>query len=294
MKGKIAPLWISLVVLSLIAATLGGCAQATPTAAPTQAAAQATQAPAVKPTEPKPAATQPPAPTVPPAPKAVVNRAGVKLPADAAPIEQQVLNLGTTESKWMSWDGSVYDSNTGTVYGIHDSCVRPDKEFVPQPNACESWEISKDGLTWTFRLRKDKVWSDGKPITADDWVFSLQHYARPDFDFEWFYSMANIVNWGDVVSGKKPPEELGVKKVDDYTFSVMTSKPAPFLIKQFAALWVVPKHIVKDPKADGSWALDPTKAVSAGPYKFDHWTKGKELVWVANDKYTGPFPPMME
>jgi ABC-type transport system substrate-binding protein len=274
MRGKLTTTLVSLLVLSLVVSTaLVGCGQPTQEAEPTKAVEQPTEAPA----ETK-----------------VVNRAGVELPADAAPIEEQVLRLGATEYSWLTWSYTAYDFTMGPLYGIHDSCVRPDKEFQPQPAGCESWEVSDDGLTWTFHLPEDKVWSDGTPVTADDWVFTLQRYARPDYDFEWFYSMAGIVNWDAVVSGDLPPEELGVKKVDDYTWTVTTNQPTPFLVKQFADLWVAPKHIVKDRLADGSWALDPETAISAGPYKLDHWTKGKEIVWVANDKYTGPYPPMMD
>jgi ABC-type transport system substrate-binding protein len=273
MRDRLITPLVSLVVLFvMVSSTLVGCGQPTQEAPPTQAVEQPTEAPAAK----------------------IVNRAGVELPADAAPVEEQVLRLGATEYSWLSWDYTAYDFTMGPTYGIHDSCVRPDKEFQPQPAGCESWEVSDDGLTWTFYLPKDKVWSDGTPVTADDWVFTLQRYARADYDFEWFYSMAGIVNWDAVVSGDLPPEELGVKKVDDYTWTVTTNQPAPFLVKQFADLWLAPKHIVKDRMADGSWALDPATAVSAGPYKLDHWTKGKEIVWVANDKYTGPYPPMMD
>jgi peptide/nickel transport system substrate-binding protein/oligopeptide transport system substrate-binding protein len=273
MKTRFASLLVLLVIVSMIASTvLVGCA--TKEAKPTEAEVEkATEAPAAA---------------------KVVNRAGVELPADAAPIEEQVLNLGATEYSWLSWSFTAYDFTMGPLYGIHDSCVRPDKEFQPQPSGCESWEVSDDGLTWTFHLPKDKVWSDGQPITADDWVFTLQRYARADYDFEWFYGMAGIVNWDAVVSEESPPEELGAKKVDDYTFTVTTNQPAPFLVKMFADLWVAPKHVVKDRMADGSWALDPATAVSAGPYKLDHWDKGKEIVWVANDKYTGPYPPTMD
>lgn len=224
----------------------------------------------------------------------VVNSAGVELPADAAPIDDQVLNLAQTEFSWWDWSFTAYDVTGGSLWALHDSCVRPDKEFNPQPSACESWEVSEDGLTWTFHLPEDKVWSDGEPVTADDWIFTLQRYARADYDFEWFYSMMGITNWGAVVSGDVPPEELGVEKVDDYTFTVTTDQPAPFLIKQFADIWVVPEHIVQDRMVDGSWAIDPETAVSAGPYKLESYEKGVRMVTVANDLYTGPFPPMME
>ena len=194
----------------------------------------------------------------------------------------------------MTWDASVYSENVGDNFAWADSCARPNKDFEPQPNACTSWSVSDDGLTWTFNLQKDKVWSDGKPITADDWVFTLQRFARPDYDFEWFYGMMGIQNWSQVVSGEVPPEELGVKKVDDYTFTITTDQPTPYLIKIMSDVWVVPQHIVKDRLDDGTWALKPENWVFAGPYKLETWDKGKQLVFVANDKYTGPFPPMLD
>ena len=216
------------------------------------------------------------------------------MPADAAPLDKQVLHLVDYESKWVGSDTSMYDSLSLSTFTVHDSCARPDRNFVPQPNACESWTTSDDGLTWTFKLPQDKVWSDGEPITANDYVFTLQRFARPDYDFEWYYAMADIVNWNEVVTGEVPPEQLGAKVVDDYTFSVTTNRPIPYLIKIFTDLWVVPQHIVKDRLADGAWALDPKTAVSAGPYKIESYERGKQVVMVANDKYTGPFPPMFD
>jgi len=302
MKSKLArPLFV-MTLLSVIAALILGCTAPAPAPqqpAPTAAKAAEPAKPAAEPTK-APAAAEPtkaPAPQPTAAPKAaegVVNRAGVKLPADAAPLAKQVMRYAETEAKWMTWDASVYDENWGDYVAWADSCIRPDKNYVPQPNICTKWETSKDGLTWTFTLDKKRVWSDGKPITADDFVFTLQRFARADYDFEWFYSMANIVNWADVASGKKPAEELGVKKVDDATFTVTTDQPTPYLDKIFGDLWVTPKHVVKDRLNDGSWAFDKNNWVFAGPYKLESYTKGKELVFVANDKYNGPFPPQID
>lgn len=270
MKGRFAPLAIWLVILVLV-----GCGPAP----------AATQVPAVEAPTAAPQAAEP---------ERVVNRAGVELPPDAAPLDQQVMRYAESEATWLTWDASVYDENVGDMYAWPDSCVRPDEFYEPQPNACTSWEVSDDGLTWTFHLQEDKIWSDGTPVTADDWVFTLQRYARAEYDFEWFYSMAGIVNWAGVVSGEVPPEELGVKKVDDYSFSITTERPAPYLIKIMADVWVVPKHIVKDRLDDGSWAFNQENWVSCGPYITEAYEKGKQLVFVANDKYTGPFPPLMD
>ncbi len=227
-------------------------------------------------------------------PSTVVNSLGIELPADAAPIEEQVLHVTDTEATYLSWDASVYDVVHASYMAFGESCTRPDKDFNPQPAGCESWEVSDDGLTWTFHLPENKIWSDDTPVTANDWVFTLQRYARPDYDFNWFYSMGNIVNWWEVVGGDVSPDELGAKVVDDYTFTVTTFQPTPYLPKLFADLWVVPQHIVKDRLDDGTWSLNEENWVSCNSFKMESWTKGKEIVLVANDKYTGPFPPIME
>ena len=284
MKSKLS-LFIALLAVTsllLVACTTAAPPAATEQEAPATGDAEMEEEPAVE-QEADAAMAEP-----------VVNSAGVELPADAAPIEEQVLRLAQTEFSWWDWSYTAYDITGGSLYALHDSCVRPDKDFNPQPSGCESWEVSDDGLTWTFHLPQDKVWSDDTPVTADDWVFTLQRYARADYDFEWFYSMMGITNWGAVASGDLPPEELGVAKVDDYTFTVTTDQPAPFLIKQFADLWVVPQHIVQDRLADGSWSLDPATAVSAGPYKLETWEKGRGMTLAANDLYTGPYPPTMD
>jgi ABC-type transport system substrate-binding protein len=75
---------------------------------------------------------------------------------------------------------------------------------------------------------------------------------------------------------------------------VTTDQPTPYLDKIFGDLWVVPKHVVKDRLNDGSWAFDKANWVFGGPFKLESYTKGKELVFVANDKYNGPFPPQID
>ena len=167
MKSKVASLSLWLLILILVASVaLVGCGGTPEPEEPAEEVAAPTEAPA----------EEAAAPTDAPAEEAagpVVNRAGMELPADAAPLDQQVLRLPRTEFSWLGWDYTAYDFTAGPTWGIHDSCVRPDKEFQPQPSGCESWEVSDDGLTWTFHLPEDKVWSDGEPVTAED--LSLIH-----------------------------------------------------------------------------------------------------------------------
>jgi ABC-type oligopeptide transport system substrate-binding subunit len=93
--------------------------------------------------------------------------------------------------------------------------VRLNKNFEIAPAAAKSWSVSKDGLTWTFYLDKNIKWTDGTPLTAEDFVFSFQLAAAPKhgWDFAWFYSP--IKNWDKAVRGEVPPSAIGVKQGKD-------------------------------------------------------------------------------
>ncbi len=84
------------------------------------------------------------------------------------------------------------------------------------PGAAESWTVSGDGKVYTFKLRAGATWSDGSPVTAQDFVFSWQRVVDPATAAEYAYMLAPVVNAEDVTAGKKKPAELGVKAVDDF------------------------------------------------------------------------------
>ena len=85
------------------------------------------------------------------------------------------------------------------------------------PGAAESWTVSADGKVYTFKLRADGKWSDGSPVTADDFVFSWRRLVDPATAAEYAYMLAPVVNAEDITAGKKKPEELGVKAIDPLT-----------------------------------------------------------------------------
>jgi len=133
-------------------------------------------------------------------------------------------------------DASVYDENVGDYFAWADSCIRPIRTTCHSRTSAPSGDVEGRSDLDVLPGQRQEV----ERRQADHCRrlrVHLQHFARPDYDFEWFYSMANIANWGDVVSGKKPAEELGAKKIDDYTFSVTTDQPTPYLDKIFADLW---------------------------------------------------------
>ena len=96
------------------------------------------------------------------------------------------------------------------------------------PASAESWEVSEDGLTWTFHIKEGLQWSDGTPLTAHDWVATYQYAADPEhaWDFAWFYAGV-LENWDEIIAGELPVEELGVVAVDDLTLAITTKVPWP-------------------------------------------------------------------
>jgi ABC-type transport system substrate-binding protein len=290
--------WVGvLMAVSLIAAA---CAQAQPAATPTNLPVSTNlPAPATYTPIPAPAATTAAtvapttAPTVAPtsAPAANVNAFGVTLPADAAPAAQQFLRLQADEGKVINFAESVYNR---TAYDdwLNTPLVRINKNFEIVPAGAESWEGSADGTVWTYHLDKKLMWSDGNPVTADDYVFTFQYQADPKhaWDFTWFWSP--IKNWDDAVAGKVPVTDIGVKAVDDYTLQFTTSLAAPYFPAQ--ALYARPLSHKAFVKSGEFYDNNPATAVSSSPWILTEWTKGKQMVFTPNLKYTGKDKPFLE
>src|SRR5215203_4346407 len=149
---------------------------------------------------------------------------GVTLPADAAPPEQQVYIQhydNTADFTTIDFYESVYKRGGAVADILSDSLVRLDKNFKVQPGAATKWEVDSSGLVWSFHLDPNLVWSDGTPVTADDYVATFRYGADPKhaWDFTWFFQGV-IKNWTDVVAGKMPVDQLGVKAADANTFQV--------------------------------------------------------------------------
>ena len=230
----------------------------------------------------------PSAPT--PAP-AADNSVGVRLPADAAPPAKQVLTLIGREGTFIDWSKTIQKSQWHPGL-ITEALVMQDINSDIKPLAAEKWDVSKDGLTWTFHLRKGLQWSDGVPLTAKDFEFTIKRIANPDtgFDVAWYFNM--IKNLKEANEGKAKLDEMGVTAVDATTLRLTLTEPTPYLPMILSDLYVVPSHIVS--KVGDSWSTSPATAVSAGPFKLEKWERDRELVFVANPAYRGIRKPYLE
>ncbi len=150
---------------------------------------------------------------------------GRPLPEDAAPYSMQVVtmlcdptNVQTTFSAMVS----VYQRLCWADQ-FSDNLVFLDNNLNLIAGAAETWEASEDGLTWTFQLRDGMMWSDGTPVTAEDYAASYRYTATPSsaYDFTWMWA-GIIKNYAEVVAGEVEPSELGVRAGDDLTLEVET------------------------------------------------------------------------
>ncbi|WP_343713780.1 peptide ABC transporter substrate-binding protein [Inquilinus sp.] len=113
---------------------------------------------------------------------------------------------------------------------LFEGLLTSDAKGKPVPGAAESWTVSDDGLTYTFKIRQNAKWSDGSPLTAADFVFSWERLIDPKTASDYAYFLDQVVNAKDIRQGKKPLTDLGVKAVDDHTFEVKLLAPTPYFL----------------------------------------------------------------
>lgn len=138
------------------------------------------------------------------------------------------------ETEVMSLDPQVCTDGTSfeVVANMTDGLYQMDADGNPIPALAETTEVSEDGLTYTFTLR-DATWSNGTPVTADDFVYAWQRACDPNFASEYafmIYEVAQIKNGYAVNSGELPVEELGVKALDEKTLQVELEVPVAFFL----------------------------------------------------------------
>lgn len=221
-----------------------------------------------------------------------VNSVGVLLPPDAAPLEYQVFTSFKAENRYLDMATSHYQVVGHDYALVNEPLVRMDRNYNMLPAAATRWEVSDDGLTWTFYLQPDLIFADGHPLTAYDFEDTFKRWADPatGFDLEWFYR--SIKHWGAVVAGKLPLDSLGVKALDDHTIAFATEDPTPYLPLILTFSWVTPSHLYE--KHGPGWSTRPETLMGSGPFRLVEWSKLDRIVLEPNPHYRGPHKPYLE
>lgn len=153
------------------------------------------------------------------------------------------------------------------------------------PGVAESWS-SNDNKIWLFTLRKDARWSDGSPVTAQDFVYSWQRLVDPknSSPFAWFAALSGIENAEAITKGSMSPDKLGVTATDATHLKVTLSRPVPWLPAMMAnaALFPVPQKVIQ---AEGDAWTAPGKLVGNGAYQLQTRVVNEKIVLVRNKHY---------
>ena len=223
--------------------------------------------------------------------KPIITLQGRTLPSDAAPLEKQILYDAASEPRHLDISRDIYGAGVAINWG-GEPLLRRDQNQNLVPAMAESYEAGENAEYWDFVIRKDARWSDGVPITADDWVFTFRHLASPNLDNPWTWFYYDIKGIQALKEGKGRPEDVGVEALDDRTIRIHGEDGAvphlPSLLAYQAAV-PTPKH-----KAENNpehWADTAEGFVSSGPMRLLSWEHNQRLEWDTNPFYNGPHKP---
>src|SRR6059036_3107086 len=215
--------------------------------------------------------------------------------APAAGKEMVIGFLGdaTSLNPVVATDGQSYIAE----WPMFDSLVELDEKLGVRPLLAESWEVSKDGLTWTFKLKKGVKWHDGKPFTARDVAFTFYSVLDPKVTTPHRAYFDALAGFPELTAKDNPkkPEELAVRPievVDDHTVRFRLRYPSGSFLAVLVnpRAGIVPEHILKG--ADLNTAEFNRRLIGTGPFKLVEWRRGERLVMEANTEYHGGRPAL--
>ena len=185
----------------------------------------------------------------------------------------------------LATDGTSFE----IICDYTDGLMQMDSEGAPVNALCESYEVSADGLKYTFKIRKDANWSNGTPVTASDFVFGWQRAVDPKVASEYSFILSDIgqiVNAQDIIDGKKDKSELGVKAVDEKTLEVNLNVPVSYFLSllYFPTFYPVNEEFYN--KCGDTFGTSPETTLANGAFILtDYVPAATSFSLKKNDKY---------
>lgn len=178
------------------------------------------------------------------------------------------------------------------LIALLEGLVMPDpKTLEPQPAVAEKWTISDDLLTYTFNLRKDAKWSNGDPLTAQDFVKSFQRMLTPSLAAEYSYMLHVMKNAEEFNTGKiKDFSQVGAKALDNHTLQIELKSPTPYFLSLLSHYSWFPVHLPTLEKHGpvyerGNRWTRPENYVGNGPFSMAEWKRNQVIVAKRNPHY---------
>ena len=165
-------------------------------------------------------------------------------------------------------------TSSNILLNIMDPLVRLDENLKPTPNLAESWDVSPNGKTVTFRLRPDGRWTNGDPVTAHDFEYSWKRTLAPELGADYAYQFYGILGAQEYNSCEKNcaalRDDVGVKAVDNGTLRVQLTSRQPWFLQQVAHHSFLAVHPKTVERYGEKWT-EPGKIVTNGPFKLAVW-----------------------
>jgi len=197
--------------------------------------------------------------------------------------EYLIWNIGA-DSK--TFDPGLNNANDGghIIQNLFEGLMQETQDGL-KPAQAKSYKVSDDGLVYTFTLRDDAKWSDGKPVTAQDFVYSWQRVCDPAVASEYSFIMAPYIKGGEeFLAGTGTAEEMGVKALDEKTLEVTLNFPCSYFLSLTTFYTYMP--VRKDCVETGEgWEKNPTTCISNGPFVLEEYQIGSHLLMKKNENY---------
>jgi oligopeptide transport system substrate-binding protein len=192
------------------------------------------------------------------------------------------------EPATLDWNRAHTPIETYLMVNLMEGLVGLDENLKPVPAIAQSWKVSPDGKTYTFKLRPDVQWSDGVPVKAKDFAFSWKRLLQPLTAASYAYLLFDIEGAEDFNKGALQDfSKVGIKAIDDLTFEVKLKHPVAFwhYIPTFWVTFPLREDIVT--KYGARWDM-PGRMVTVGPFTLESHDLESKIVLKANPKYYGP------
>ena len=201
------------------------------------------------------------------------------------PTRDIIINMG---SEPVTIDPTLNSIGVVGTYILHafEGLTKIDKNNNIVPGVAEKWDISDDGLIYTFYLRTNAKWSDGKPVTAKDFEYAWKRALDINLDSPYSYMLEIIKNAKNINLGTMDIENLGVEAIDDNTLKVILETPSLYFL-DFLAYYGVFLPLIKDiiEKYSDKWTLNPKTYVCNGQYILKEMIKDEKIVFEENPFY---------
>ncbi|MET3576859.1 peptide ABC transporter substrate-binding protein [Bhargavaea ullalensis] len=208
----------------------------------------------------------------------------------AASSGKQVLHLAAGgEIPTLQTNGSMDGLSQTVLQNVVEGLFRLDQNDKVVPGVIDDYEVSEDGLHYTFKLKQDALWSNGEPTTAHDFVYAWKKALHPDTVSPHAYLMGAIKGADGIQDPDSPSygkvDELGVKAADDYTLEVELENAVPYFTELLShpVFYPQPEEYVKS--QGDKYALEADTMVYNGPFVLSSWDHDAKWVLKKNDQY---------